>query len=148
MTNSTVARLPKGCWSLEPAYRGDSGQQSLSEVSRRGATCCYGKQGFCSGAQQADAGREKTAGVAPGEIRITLNIAELFRDGSAIAEGIMTQYALRIRRFLVSEDGPTAVEYAVMLALIVVVCLVAIGQIGTNANATFTSVANSLGGGS
>jgi len=57
----------------------------------------------------------------------------------------MNQFALRVRRFLVSEDGPTAVEYAVMLALIVVVCLVAIGQIGTNANTTFTNVAKELG---
>lgn len=60
----------------------------------------------------------------------------------------MTRYMLRVRRFLISEDGPTAVEYAVMLALIVVVCLAAIGTIGTNANTTFTSVANSLGAGS
>jgi pilus assembly protein Flp/PilA len=60
----------------------------------------------------------------------------------------MSQFALQVRRFLVSEDGPTAVEYAVMLALIVVVCLVAIGQIGTNANTTFSNVAGSLGGGS
>ncbi|HMC10609.1 MAG TPA: Flp family type IVb pilin [Pirellulaceae bacterium] len=44
-------------------------------------------------------------------------------------------------RFLASEDGPTAVEYAVMLALIIVVCLTAIQAIGTNANATFQSVA-------
>ena len=43
--------------------------------------------------------------------------------------------------FLKSEDGPTAVEYAVMLALIIVVCLTAIQAIGTNANATFQSVA-------
>jgi pilus assembly protein Flp/PilA len=49
-----------------------------------------------------------------------------------------------LRRFLRSEDGPTAVEYAVMLALIVVVCLTAIKSIGTNANTTFTSVATSL----
>jgi pilus assembly protein Flp/PilA len=54
--------------------------------------------------------------------------------------------ALRIRKFLVSEDGPTAVEYAVMLALIIVVCLTAIGTIGTNANTTFSNVAASLGG--
>jgi pilus assembly protein Flp/PilA len=54
----------------------------------------------------------------------------------------------RIRRFLVSEDGPTAVEYAVMLALIIIVCLAAIGSIGTNAKTTFTNVANSLGAGS
>ena len=48
------------------------------------------------------------------------------------------------RQFLVNEDGPTAVEYAVMLALIIVVCLVAIQAIGTNANATFQSVAAQL----
>jgi pilus assembly protein Flp/PilA len=44
-------------------------------------------------------------------------------------------------RFLQSEDGPTAVEYAVMLALIVVVCIVAITTIGTNANKVFSNVA-------
>jgi pilus assembly protein Flp/PilA len=47
-------------------------------------------------------------------------------------------------KFLKSEDGPTAVEYAVMLALIIVVCLVAITALGTNANATFTTVSNKL----
>ena len=51
------------------------------------------------------------------------------------------------RRFLKSEDGPTAVEYAVMLALIVVVCLTAIQAIGTNANVTFNSIASVLPGG-
>ena len=48
--------------------------------------------------------------------------------------------------FLKREDGPTAVEYAVMLALIIVVCLVAITALGTNANATFTTVANKIAG--
>jgi pilus assembly protein Flp/PilA len=48
--------------------------------------------------------------------------------------------------FVRREDGPTAVEYAVMLALIIVVCLVAITALGTNANATFTSVSNNLAG--
>ena len=56
----------------------------------------------------------------------------------------MSKFANSVRRFLVSEDGPTAVEYAVMLALIVVVCLVSIQAIGTNANATFDSVADKL----
>jgi pilus assembly protein Flp/PilA len=60
----------------------------------------------------------------------------------------MSSFALKVRKFLVSEDGPTAVEYAVMLALIVIVCLAAIGNIGTNAKTTFTNVANSLGGAS
>jgi pilus assembly protein Flp/PilA len=49
-----------------------------------------------------------------------------------------------IKRFLGSEDGPTAVEYAVMLALIVVVCLTAIQAVGTNANTKFNAVANAL----
>jgi pilus assembly protein Flp/PilA len=53
-----------------------------------------------------------------------------------------------VRRFLKSEDGPTAVEYAVMLALIIVVCLVAITAVGTQASTTFSNVANSLGGAS
>ena len=42
--------------------------------------------------------------------------------------------------FLRREDGPTAVEYAVMLALIIVVCIGAITTLGQNANKTFTSV--------
>lgn len=56
----------------------------------------------------------------------------------------MNWYALKIRRFLQSEDGPTAVEYAVMLALIVIVCLTAISAIGTNASATFNKIADSV----
>lgn len=52
----------------------------------------------------------------------------------------MQSFALKVRRFLVSEDGPTAVEYAVMLALIVIVCLSAISTLGTNAKTTFTNV--------
>ena len=57
----------------------------------------------------------------------------------------MKEFALSVKKFIVSEDGPTAVEYAVMLALIVVVCLTAIQAIGTNANTTFTTVAGQLG---
>ncbi len=56
----------------------------------------------------------------------------------------MKNLALKVQRFLVSEDGPTAVEYAVMLALIIIVCLTAINSIGTNANTTFESVATEL----
>jgi pilus assembly protein Flp/PilA len=59
-------------------------------------------------------------------------------------EEAMKNLALKVQRFLVSEDGPTAVEYAVMLALIIIVCLTAIQAIGTNANATFQSVASKL----
>jgi pilus assembly protein Flp/PilA len=61
-----------------------------------------------------------------------------------LLEEAMKNLALKVQRFLVSEDGPTAVEYAVMLALIIIVCLTAIQAIGTNANATFQSVAAKL----
>jgi pilus assembly protein Flp/PilA len=46
----------------------------------------------------------------------------------------------RVLNFLKRDDGPTAVEYAVMLALIVVVCIAAITALGTAANNTFTNV--------
>ncbi|MCL4194692.1 MAG: Flp family type IVb pilin [Thermoguttaceae bacterium] len=52
----------------------------------------------------------------------------------------MLSFANKVRRFIVSEDGPTAVEYAVMLALIVIVCLAAISNLGTAANQTFDRV--------
>ena len=57
----------------------------------------------------------------------------------------MKSLAKKVQRFLVSEDGPTAVEYAVMLALIVIVCLAAIQAIGTNSKAAFQEVANQIG---
>ena len=56
----------------------------------------------------------------------------------------MNLIVTKVRRFLVSEDGPTAVEYAVMLALIVIVCLTAIQQLGTQANTTFTNVKDGI----
>jgi pilus assembly protein Flp/PilA len=49
-------------------------------------------------------------------------------------------------RFLKKDDGPTAVEYAVMLALIIVVCIAAITTLGTNANSTFGNVSLNTGG--
>jgi pilus assembly protein Flp/PilA len=48
--------------------------------------------------------------------------------------------------FLKDESGPTAVEYAVMLALIIVVCITAITTLGTNANNTFSYVGGKIGG--
>ena len=53
---------------------------------------------------------------------------------------MLKTFAASVKNFLVSEDGPTAVEYAVMLALIVIVCLTSISAIGTKANKTFDGV--------
>ena len=57
----------------------------------------------------------------------------------------MRQFTQAVVDFLAREDGPTAVEYAVMLALIIVVCIAAITTLGQNANKTFTSVGNTIG---
>jgi pilus assembly protein Flp/PilA len=51
----------------------------------------------------------------------------------------------RFLEFVTSEDGPTAVEYAVMLALIIIVCLVTIQVLGSNANKAFDTVGQSIG---
>jgi pilus assembly protein Flp/PilA len=58
---------------------------------------------------------------------------------------MVSRFSQALANFLKGEDGPTAVEYAVMLALIIVVCIAAITALGTNANATFTSVSNTVG---
>jgi pilus assembly protein Flp/PilA len=56
----------------------------------------------------------------------------------------MRAIAKRLVRFVKTEDGPTAVEYAVMLALIIVVCLTAIGTLGSQANNSFSSTGGRL----
>jgi pilus assembly protein Flp/PilA len=58
------------------------------------------------------------------------------------------QFSHALVQFMQREDGPTAVEYAVMLALIIVVCIGAITTLGGNANTTFTSVGSAITTGS
>jgi pilus assembly protein Flp/PilA len=53
----------------------------------------------------------------------------------------LAEYSLN---FLKNEDGPTAVEYAVMLAMIIVVCMVAIATLGSNTNNTFIYIGNKV----
>jgi pilus assembly protein Flp/PilA len=60
----------------------------------------------------------------------------------------MRKWWHQAERFLCSEDGPTAVEYAVMLALIIVVCIAAIAFIGSGANSTFSNVSLNAAAGS
>jgi pilus assembly protein Flp/PilA len=50
-----------------------------------------------------------------------------------------------VTRFLTGEEGPTAVEYAVMLALILVACITIVTQLGTSASGTFSTVQNAMG---
>ena len=60
----------------------------------------------------------------------------------------MRQFAKNVVKFLKAEDGPTAVEYAVMLALIIVVCIATITALGQGANTTFNTVQAALPTGS
>ena len=56
----------------------------------------------------------------------------------------MRSAAKTLVSFLKKEDGPTAVEYAVMLALIIVVCIAAVTTLGSNANSTFSFVGSAI----
>ena len=58
---------------------------------------------------------------------------------------MLSRITRSVAELLWSEDGPTAVEYAVMLALIIVVCITAITALGTNANNTFSYVGTQVG---
>ena len=62
----------------------------------------------------------------------------------------MRKFTQAVVNFIQDESGPTAVEYAVMLALIIVVCIGAITTLGNNAKATFNNVAlnGAIAGGS
>ena len=53
----------------------------------------------------------------------------------------MSKFLAGVKQFIDDESGPTAVEYAVMLALIIVVCIAAVTTIGTKASSTFSNVA-------
>jgi pilus assembly protein Flp/PilA len=59
---------------------------------------------------------------------------------------MMKSFASGLVRFLKNEDGPTAVEYAVMLALIIVVCIATITTLGSETNNTFSYVGTRIAG--
>ena len=56
----------------------------------------------------------------------------------------MQRFIQRAERFVRSDDGPTAIEYAVMLGVIIAVCLLAINAIGTKTNTAFSAAARSM----
>ena len=74
-------------------------------------------------------------GTVPRDDLIGTRNVTLFPKG-----GTMQNLAREIRRFLVGEDGPTAVEYAVMLALIIVASITIITSLGSSTSGTFSTV--------
>jgi len=59
----------------------------------------------------------------------------------------MSNFLTSVKTFLETEDGPTAVEYAVMLALILVACIATVQTLGTSANSKFSEINGYLAGG-
>ncbi len=63
---------------------------------------------------------------------------------------MMSHWRHRLRRFAVAEDGPTSVEYAVLLALIVAVCVGAVRNMSVATGSSFdrsaTAISQALGG--
>ena len=70
--------------------------------------------------------------------------ATTYRNRSHYGIMLMKNITRSVVNFMKREDGPTAVEYAVMLALIIVVCIAAVTTLGTNANANFSFVAGKI----
>ncbi len=56
----------------------------------------------------------------------------------------MQKFVTTVKKFVSEEDAPTMVEYGLLVALIAVVCIVAVTLIGTNLNQTFTDIATAL----
>ena len=56
----------------------------------------------------------------------------------------MNKLIIAARKFVVRQEGATMVEYGLMVALIAVVCLVAVSLVGTNLRTMFTSAAGSI----
>jgi pilus assembly protein Flp/PilA len=55
----------------------------------------------------------------------------------------MTRFITATKRFVKGEEGATMVEYGLMVALIAVVCIVAVALLGTNLQALYNYVAGS-----
>src|SRR5205823_14723017 len=85
-------------------------------------------------------------GVAVGQLilRVSTRPAYLFSTW----ETFMRQFAKNVVKFVKAEDGPTAVEYAVMLALIIVVCIGTVTTLGGKTGGTFTTTGSALPAGS
>jgi pilus assembly protein Flp/PilA len=72
----------------------------------------------------------------------------MFPRGGAVRfptpSGPMKNLLNKVAAFLKKEDGPTAVEYAVMLSLIIVVCIIAITSLGQSTSQTFSYVGSQI----
>lgn len=75
---------------------------------------------------------------------LTNLIASAAQVVSSLRSYVMRRFFDPFRRFLSDEDGPTAVEYAVMLALVIIVALTTIQTLGRRTSATFDNMAGKM----
>ena len=54
------------------------------------------------------------------------------------------EFINRFKKFAQAEDGQDLLEYALLVALIALVCTVSIGLAGTNVNTIFNNIAGKL----
>jgi len=80
-----------------------------------------------------------------GRLRVLCIVSvAVFFSGPERTTAMLSCISHSVAKFLKNEEGPTAVEYAVMLALIIVVCIAAISALGSNASNTFNYVATQV----
>ena len=100
------------------------GRKAMGPLAAQPAAVCQVTEWV---ADPAKRGPYSSPGVCgPFFVRVDLNPQPL-----AKREWIMRRFCEKVVHFLSAEDGPTAVEYAVMLALLILVCMVSIALIGT-----------------
>jgi pilus assembly protein Flp/PilA len=110
----------------------DTGVERPSEVSKKKTIEALAAPGSLPGSRV----------VQPGPSRASVRFPTTLYSSDRSEVAMIRQSMVK---FLRNEDGPTAVEYAVMLALIIVVCLTAIAALGSNTNNTFSYVGSKVG---
>ncbi|MGC9328926.1 MAG: Flp family type IVb pilin, partial [Candidatus Hinthialibacter sp.] len=64
---------------------------------------------------------------------------------NALEEKIMSKAIQAVKQFLVAEDGPTAVEYAVLLGLIIVATIGLVMTLGGSVKSIFQTASDEVG---
>src|SRR5437870_95699 len=113
-------------------------EATLIKPSRPGKQCSFSA---ASGSTTWACPRKGKPTVRRGRKAMGPGVPEPWKARLPKGESVMSRLAKFAVDFLKRDDGPTAVEYAVMLALIIVVCITAITTLGGNANQVFSNVA-------
>jgi pilus assembly protein Flp/PilA len=135
---------PERCQGVADAFQWRFSRSSKWQTRREAATQSYGPASAGRQAAEWVSGAEQLAHpiiFQHDEVRSAGRASVQVGPGLRERGMVMRNWCAAVVRFIEREDGPTAVEYAVMLALIIVVCIAAITTVGQNASSTFNNVA-------